>query len=520
MIRTASIASLTLVAALSVGLKPAAAGIEDDLRWGASPVPRLVPADTAPPPAKAAAKKHPRPSDSKAARKADAPVKISGPMHIVVSLARQRVTLFADGHPVASSPASTGMPGHPTPVGVFSVIQKDRHHFSNIYGAAMPYMQRITWSGSALHEGPLPGHPASHGCIRLTSSFAQLLWKTTKIGVRVIVTRDDVAPVEISMANPFAPKPKMVDGPALTTLIKTADATGSVTPGVVTAAPAQPAETPEPSAANESASPAPEAASTTEARSAIEQEAAKPVQAPVAEGAADVTPRPVADVAPKPNADTIATPVPAERAENSAAGDAADRIPMIEPAPVSFDGMTAAEPAKPVTDERPATEVVPLPIPAPGLRNAMRSKDPVSIFISRKEAKLYVRQKMQPLFDAPVTFQQPDQPVGTHVFTAMGATDDENMRWTVISIPSNLRRGGAHHPVADLRKGSKHKAVQVVAEHTPTVDPHTVLSRVVMPPEVVERISAMFIPGSSIIVSDNKLSGETGEYTEFIVETP
>jgi lipoprotein-anchoring transpeptidase ErfK/SrfK len=65
-------------------------------------------------------------------------------------------------------------------MGVFTVIQKDRHHISNLYDASMPYMQRITWSGSALHQGPLPGYPASHGCVRLTESFAQLLWKTTR----------------------------------------------------------------------------------------------------------------------------------------------------------------------------------------------------------------------------------------------------------------------------------------------------------------------------------------------------
>ena len=98
-------------------------------------------------------------------------------------------------------------------MGVFSIIQKSRHHVSNLYDASMPFMQRLTWSGTALHEGPLPGHPASHGCIRLTGNFAQMLWKATKIGARVIVTRDEVVPVEIDMANPFQPKPKLVQAP-------------------------------------------------------------------------------------------------------------------------------------------------------------------------------------------------------------------------------------------------------------------------------------------------------------------
>ena len=77
-----------------------------------------------------------------------------------------------------------------------------------MYAAAMPYMQRITWSGSALHEGPLPGYPASHGCVRLTSSFAQLLWRVTKLGARVIVTRPDVAPTEFESPRLAVLKPK------------------------------------------------------------------------------------------------------------------------------------------------------------------------------------------------------------------------------------------------------------------------------------------------------------------------
>src|SRR6185295_2799201 len=97
-------------------------------------------------------------------------------------------------------------------------------HVSNLYDAPMPYMKRITWSGSALHEGPLPGYPASHGCVRLTSNFAQLLWRTTKLGARVIITRPEVAPVGIEHARLFVPRPMVVAEPALTSAIKTADA--------------------------------------------------------------------------------------------------------------------------------------------------------------------------------------------------------------------------------------------------------------------------------------------------------
>ena len=168
---------------------------------------------------------------SKTDRAADkAPPSPSGPLHVIVSIDKQRATLFDNGIPVASTAISTGTPDHPTPMGLFTVIQKSRHHVSNLYDAPMPYMQRITWSGSALHEGPLPGYPASHGCVRLTGNFAQLLWKTTKMGARVIITRPEVAPVEIEHARLFVPQPKVAFAPATTSgLVKTAE-TANATP--------------------------------------------------------------------------------------------------------------------------------------------------------------------------------------------------------------------------------------------------------------------------------------------------
>ena len=96
-----------------------------------------------------------------------------GPLQIIISIADQQISVYDDGTLIARSSVSTGVQGHPTPIGVFSVIGKELWHRSNICSAApMPYMQRITWSGIALHAGVLPGHPASHGCIRLANDFA------------------------------------------------------------------------------------------------------------------------------------------------------------------------------------------------------------------------------------------------------------------------------------------------------------------------------------------------------------
>jgi lipoprotein-anchoring transpeptidase ErfK/SrfK len=110
------------------------------------------------------------------------------PIMAIVSLSNQRVTIYdADGR-ILRAPVSSGQTGYETPAGVYSVIQKEEEHHSNLYDdASMPFMQRITWSGIALHAGPLPGYPASHGCVRMPYEFAQRLFDMTKIGRPALV---------------------------------------------------------------------------------------------------------------------------------------------------------------------------------------------------------------------------------------------------------------------------------------------------------------------------------------------
>ena len=133
-----------------------------------------------------------------------------GPLQIIVSIADQRISLYENGILIGQSSVSTGVERHPTPLGVFSVISRHKWHRSNIYsGAPMPYMQRITWSGIALHAGELPGYPASHGCIRLKEDFAIRLWHLSKRGTRVIIAPEDVRPLEIAHSQLFARKPQV-----------------------------------------------------------------------------------------------------------------------------------------------------------------------------------------------------------------------------------------------------------------------------------------------------------------------
>jgi len=365
-----------------------------------------------------------------------------GLLHVIVSIDKQRATLFADGAPFASTAISSGTASHPTPMGVFTVIQKSRHHVSNLYDARMPYMQRITWSGAALHEGPLPGYPASHGCVRLTTSFAQLLWKATKMGARVIVTQPEVAPLEFNHARLFVPKPKMV-------------------------------EAPKPAGPSRMASADPEPATT-----------AAVTNAPAGEQPTNDGTRAMPD--------TTAAVKPVESK-------------IVEVQPIA----KPAAPAPIIVDERPKT------MPAAIVQEA--NGRPISVFASLKEGRLYVRRGWKPLFEAPVRFERPDQPVGTHVYTAMGMkADGKGLRWTVVSIPS-----GTKH-VAELKDQSRksrtdHAPKVVETETLPSAS--VALDRIIMPPELVERISELMTPGSSLIVSDNKLSDETGEYTDFIVLT-
>ena len=141
-----------------------------------------------------------------------------GPMLLIVNLPAQRAIVFRNGVPIAASTVSTGRPGHSTPTGVFTVLQKHAEHYSSKYNSApMPYMQRLTWYGVALHAGNLPGYPASHGCIRLPLAFAKLLYGVSSMGMTVVITDQPTGPR-------IAPTPELAAHP---------DAASPALPGVV-----------------------------------------------------------------------------------------------------------------------------------------------------------------------------------------------------------------------------------------------------------------------------------------------
>ena len=121
----------------------------------------------------------------------------SGPVEIVVSIPLQRAYVYRGGTLIGVTTVSTGKPGHRTPTGKFDILQKRAKHFSNLYNnAPMPFMQRLTWGGIALHAGQIPGHPASHGCVRLPLAFARNLFAVTSVGASVHIVDQSPTPEE------------------------------------------------------------------------------------------------------------------------------------------------------------------------------------------------------------------------------------------------------------------------------------------------------------------------------------
>ena len=386
-----------------------------------------------------------------------------GPLQIVVSIADQHVTLYSNGVRVTQSPVSTGVPGRPTPTGVFSIIQKDRFHHSNLYSnAPMPYMERITWSGVALHEGPLPGYPASHGCIRLTHDFAARLWQITRLGVRVIVARNDVIPADFAHPHLFEPKAKPPEPPV---------------------------------GGNDPDKHAQASSPVSFAQATIAGPQATSDQAPAGTSA-----HPIDGVAPDAlrGAVSAAGAAPAAATEPPATGPALDDPP--KPAGDAIDPAKATP-----LPALPRTRTIELPVKHTGT---------VAVFISRKDKKLFVRQGFEPLFDVPVEIEHPEQPLGTHVFTALGFSDEgAHMRWNVMSVAGEPPRQLSAKIGPKAQPASRVEDVRVPQTAAQALD------RIQIPQEALDRIGEILSPGASLVISDQGLGEETGEGTDFIVLT-
>jgi lipoprotein-anchoring transpeptidase ErfK/SrfK len=465
-----------------------------------------------------AARQSQKPAVKQAEKVKEAPP--PGPHMLIVSVKSQNVSFYAGGKLVSQSPVSTGKATNPTPFGVFSVIQRNRHHRSNIYsGAPMPYMQRLTWSGIALHEGRLPGYPASHGCIRLPERYADYLWRTIKMNTREIVSREDVAPVDIAHPLLFQPKPSSATVEAAPELRKTLDTTSAQRVRIALA----------------------DTIATDGHGERMDGEDAKPAM------------RDLTESVEKSNASGrtetgIATPAavdnqPDAASENRPAPDAV-KLDTAAPAQADTSGDAVAKPElavdQPTKDDVSAdatASIYPQPasIPAPILASFAQSLDAkqkkaapsgnVTVFISKKDKRLYVRQHFIPLFDAPVSFKNDKGNFGTHVFSALEKDGgDKELRWTVVTMPQELPKTEKIKTRVVIDRYGRSVEVPVKShgkapEPSPSLGAAAVLDQIEIAPDVVARISEYVAPGSSLIVSDYGLGHETGLYTDFIVVT-
>ena len=404
----------------------------------------------------------------------------------IVSLQRQQITIYDTKGWILRAPVSTGQKGRETPAGIFSVLGKEAEHYSNLYDDAfMPHMQRLTWSGIALHGGMLPGHPASHGCIRLPYEFAGRLFDVTKVGMRVIIAPGDAAPVTIAQPVLFPP---------------------------TTSANAEAAAKAAAAAADEAASKVDQArlAAATATREAARSSVTMRVQdnqKRKAEAKVAAAERAVASAS--SDEDREAAKDAQTKAVAALADIEAQFATAKEQAQVKLDAVAPARQAVVAADAdaRAAAEKA---------RQLAHDLEPVSVFISRKTQRLYLRQAFQPVLDVPITIRDPDRPIGTHIFTAMDRTGDNGgIEWTVVS----LQHGQAERAVAEHTApgGSAGGQQNVQLASTDQNSPEAALDRIVIPPETAERIAAMISPRSSVIISDEGLSSETGRHTDFVV---
>jgi lipoprotein-anchoring transpeptidase ErfK/SrfK len=492
----------------------------------------------------------------------------SHPLVIVVSIRRQRITVYDGDKIVAHAPISSGSIGKPTPLGVYSILEKQKVHFSNLYDAApMPNMQRITWSGVAMHAGILPGYPASHGCIRLPSSFSKKLYEMTKTGQRVIVAREDAPVKSFAHAALFESAPietavkptnqKVADASVTRTATSMSSGTGLISSAA--------AETPP----NTLIAGSPRVS---KYRQDWLVEMAKRAQAVTDTATAldaakiDLTEKSRAAAASRDIAK--ATRSEAQRLSVAARKAEADRIDaektldqfasgMLTEKRLTDEGVASAAfreeeldaiitkkteasrfAAEEATDAATAVRTVNVELEAAesalktaqnrltkadqavktakvsdeaAKRREAKRKYTVAVFISRQTQKLYVRQGQEPILESPITIKDPGKVMGTHVFTALSvAANQKDMTWSVVTVPTPGKTD-------KLQKPGKGEVAVTQPVDMSGQNPTAALDRITIPQEVRDQIADVMKPGSSLIVSDFTVSNETGPFTDIIV---
>ena len=506
------------------------------------------------------------------------------PLILIASIKKQRLRVYDANGEIATSRISSGRPGFATPTGVFSILEKNVQHRSNIYsGAEMPYMERITWSGIALHAGVVPGYRASHGCIRLPLSFARTLYGLTKIGNRVVVTADDAEPIVFNSPKLFKPLPlddktALKLGAAEQSRVAVNDKPDETTTDAMPELPLLIGISPALARAVADMPRDPQRRPTTrvEADQMIQERIARLQAALKAADMAQTAAAAKVDETAKEFAKADAQLQIAQRTTeplraavknaelkqqdairafetymsgsmrdaSSTSNDAGNREAALENAVLETTRNADAARTDAAKNELSFAEVqarfsaakAARDVAANALRDAetdlmsakgeladankeirLRSK-PISVLVSLRAQRIYVRQGTEPVLEAPIAIAPLPGPLGTHVFTAMRYGSDPNtFDWRLVS--AQVPAAGKTF-LDDALKRRDRDGPSPQGDALSVRMATAALSAFTIPDDILSMISERARPGASLIVSDRELPlHENGSGTEFVVLT-
>jgi peptidoglycan hydrolase-like protein with peptidoglycan-binding domain len=386
-------------------------------------------------------------------------------LQIVVSTDRQSLSVYDGDKVVATSKVSTGKQGHSTPLGIFSILEKERYHASNIYSdSPMPFMQRLTWSGIALHEsGSVPNRPASHGCVRMPKAFAETLFKMTDPGVHVVISDRPLVPQPIENTALFQPQPTQdIGGPLFSNLeLRPTTSAFQPAPETVQVATNDAASLPMPPAMPEIAA---------------DQQA--PLRILITRRGLQDNVRDLQEILGSMGFDT-GTP----------------------------DGMLGPATVQAIRDFKKAHNITTSGgLVSPDLMKAVYT---IAGKGEPPNGEILVRQSFKQLFQAPAVIAEPQEALGTHFFTAHDVDKRTGKaEWYGLTMED------------DLSDDTKKRLGITSEAHSQSLDAAgNALHRITIPDDARHRIEDLLTSGSSLTITDASAASETGTGTDFITVT-
>ncbi|MDO9415906.1 L,D-transpeptidase family protein [Pararhizobium sp.] len=381
---------------------------------------------------------------------------IEGPLQVIVSKDTQSLVVYDGDTVIATSKVSTGKKGHSTPTGIFSILEKKRYHESNIYsGAPMPFMQRLTWSGIALHaSNSVPDYPASHGCVRLPNKFAPLLYSMTNRGAHVVISDRQLVPEQISHRVLMQPE------------------TEAKTPLLLSDAQLRPAM---------------EHAGT----GSVEVAMNETTSSTVAEPAEEKLPIRI---------------LISRRGEREMNVDVQTLLTGLGFDAGVPDGFPGRQTRQAISDFQTAEKLTVDGKITPDLVTALYAKAGKG---TPANGIIMVRQKFKPVFEAPISIKDPEIALGTHFFQFQDTdTKTGKGEWFGLTMDNDL-------PKSTMARLGITKTEDALAFNAA----HRTLDRITIPEETRKRIALLLADGSSLSVSDTGLGQDTGDGTDFITIT-